>query len=134
MLYSKREVTTDILFSGQTLFPDQYLQSLDNRYYEILQTDGNFVIYLASPFKTKNAIWSTRTTVSSLQKPFSLSMQTDGNLVMYDQYGRAVWACNTYEIGIAPHSLAMESDGNLVIYDANMGHGYVELPYMQKLV
>ena len=56
---------------------------------------------------------------SSLQRPFLLTMQTDGNLVMYDQYGRAVWASNTYEIGIAPHSLAMESDGNLVIYDAN---------------
>jgi hypothetical protein len=46
-------------------------------------------------------------------------MQTDGNLVMYDQYRRVVWATNTHYKGQAPHKLIMQSDGNLVIYDAN---------------
>ena len=46
-------------------------------------------------------------------------MQTDGNLVMYDQYWRAVWHTSTSFKGQSPHRLVMQSDGNLVIYDAN---------------
>jgi hypothetical protein len=46
-------------------------------------------------------------------------MQNDGNLVIYDQYYRVVWATYTTFKGQAPHKLIMQSDGNLVIYDAN---------------
>ena len=46
-------------------------------------------------------------------------MQTDGNLVIYDQYDRAVWNTGTFTRGQKPHRLIMQSDGNLVLYDAN---------------
>ena len=115
----KRSTIRDTLYAGQTLLPGQYLQSTSNQYYAILQTDGNFVIYLTYPFRTSNAVYATSTWTSRLQRPFSLTMQTDGNLVMYDQYGRAVWSSNTYAKGQAPHKLIMQSDANLVIYDNN---------------
>jgi len=45
---------------------------------------------------------------------FSVSMQTDGNLVIYNAYGTAQWATGTY----LPNSyLRVQSDGNVVIYD-----------------
>jgi len=45
---------------------------------------------------------------------FRVSMQTDGNLVIYDAYGTAQWATGTY----LPNSyLRVQSDGNVVIYD-----------------
>lgn len=44
---------------------------------------------------------------------FSLSLQTDGNLVLYDQDGQPVWASGTdgREVG----SATMQEDGNLVL-------------------
>jgi len=46
---------------------------------------------------------------------FRLSMQTDGNLVVYDANGRAQWASNSY----LPNSyLRVQPDGNVVVYDS----------------
>jgi GH25 family lysozyme M1 (1,4-beta-N-acetylmuramidase) len=44
---------------------------------------------------------------------FSLSMQTDGNLVLYDQ-GVALWATGTY--GTDGDVAVMQTDGNFVLY------------------
>jgi len=46
---------------------------------------------------------------------FRLSMQTDGNLVVYDANNVAQWASRTY----LPNSyLRVQSDGNVVVYDS----------------
>ncbi len=46
---------------------------------------------------------------------FRLTMQTDGNLVVYDANGRAQWASGTY----LPNSyLRVQPDGNVVVYDS----------------
>lgn len=44
-----------------------------------------------------------------------LIFQSDGNLVVYDEFGRARFASNTVGRG---QRLILQSDGNLVIYDA----------------
>jgi hypothetical protein len=46
-----------------------------------------------------------------------LTMQWDGNLVLYDQYARARWATNTW--GQGGVRATMQIDGNFVVYDAN---------------
>ncbi len=46
-----------------------------------------------------------------------LYMQGDGNLVMYGTDGRPFWASNTPNNGAS--SLVMQTDGNLVIYNSN---------------
>ena len=40
--------------------------------------------------------------------------QSDGNLVLYTESGRAVWQSRTYGRGAA--KLALQSDGNIVVY------------------
>ena len=103
--------------------------------YLALQTDGNMVIYNSSG----SPIWATgtqqnpnhldyvNTTASegsilfggqSMQTPsrqFTLIMQTDGNLVEYNNTtGQALWASGTWNNPGA--YLALQTDGNLVIY------------------
>ena len=45
---------------------------------------------------------------------FSLVLQEDGNLVLYDQGGAAIWATGTDGQDIA--RVRMQQDGNLVLY------------------
>ena len=47
---------------------------------------------------------------------YHLYYQADGNLVLYDQVWRPLWASNTN--GRLPGRTAMQGDGNLVVYDA----------------
>ncbi len=47
---------------------------------------------------------------------FTLSMQTDGNLVLYEG-ATALWATGTQ--GTSGHVAVMQSDGNFVLYDTN---------------
>ena len=43
-----------------------------------------------------------------------LSLQTDGNLVLYSRSGRALWSSGTGGRGAS--DLVMRNDGNLVLY------------------
>ncbi|OEJ97426.1 hypothetical protein J116_026200 [Streptomyces thermolilacinus SPC6] len=40
--------------------------------------------------------------------------QQDGNFVLYDAKGKALWASNTWQRG---HTLAVQDDGNVVVYN-----------------
>ena len=50
---------------------------------------------------------------------FSASMQRDGNFVVYQQGGIALWNSGTSGKGTGPFRLDMQTDGDLVIYDKN---------------
>ncbi|SDI94076.1 D-mannose binding lectin [Frankineae bacterium MT45] len=54
--------------------------------------------------------------LSSPNSRFVLSMQGDGNLVIYDFFHRPMWASNTSGKGVS--HLVVQTDGNLVIYNA----------------
>ena len=65
--------------------------------------------------------WATGTTGRGTG-PYKTVMQTDGNYVLYDSKGAALWASSwqsSWKRGTAPYRLVMQNDGNLVIYDAN---------------
>jgi hypothetical protein len=58
--------------------------------------------------------------VSSPSGSYHLSMQGDGNLVLYDSNGTPHWASNTVGTGLGIGQYAnMQDDGNLVVYGAN---------------
>ena len=56
------------------------------------------------------SIWSTN-------EQYRLTMQDDGNLVLYDGKNQPHWASNTWRHGEPPYRATMQDDGNLVLYD-----------------
>lgn len=91
---------------GQFLLQGEELTSSNGAYYAPLQHDGNFVVYR----KAGNvARWNTRT-----KDGVKLIMQTDGNLVLYNDKASSVWSSNT--AGRPNSYVVLQDDGNLVIY------------------
>ncbi len=58
-------------------------------------------------------------TLSSCNGVFRLTLQTDGNAVVYNSSNAALWSSNTS--GKASAKIIMQGDGNLVIYNASNG-------------
>ena len=81
-----------------------------------MQNDGNLVVYCihTSPWKS---IWSSGTNGKHIVN--GAVFQSDGNLVLYDYSGSAVYDSGSYDKGGA--KLVIQDDGNLVIY-SNYGH------------
>jgi pseudomonalisin len=101
--------------------------------YLVVQDDGNVVIYRPlSPIWASNsqrtsehcdpqttlqpgAVLARGSSVRSANGKYNLVMQDDGNLVLYQANGPALWATGTN--GIAIRHAVMQRDGNLVLYD-----------------
>ncbi len=102
-----------------------------------VQDDGNIVIYAPNG----RPIWATMAMpahapcgldpgtllqpgewVRSCNQQMGLVMQGDGNLVLYTQDGRPLWATGTRAEDGSPKKgafTAMQADGNLVVYNAS---------------
>ena len=104
------------LAMGQSLTTNQFLQSANNRYYAIVQTDGNLCVYRGTPQATGagGAIWCLQRTAGGGQ--FVLAMQSDGNLCEYvgtrSGYSGNLWCSNTR----GQNFLVQQNDGNLCVY------------------
>jgi len=95
------------------------LESTNKKYFAIMQTDGNFVLYSAGSFNGKrkdNPIWASNT-MRKGTGPYKVWMQNDGNLVVYDSKS-PIWASNTSGKGKGPYKLLLQDDGNFVLYDS----------------
>jgi len=87
------------------------LVSPDGKNHAILQTDGNFVVYVHDKPK-----WASKT----IDKGHFLILQEDDNLVLYDQAKKPRWATNTTKQGGGKKlKLLIQNDGNLVLYDSD---------------
>jgi hypothetical protein len=99
----------------------EVIYSANKMYYVTLQTDGNIVVYTVATGKARwnsgtynkgtigtrtlnmqgdgnlvlyngaQALWSIGK--NSAAAPFVATMQNDGNFVVYDVNGKALWAC-----------------------------------------
>lgn len=76
------------LNAGQSVKQNQPVISADGRTELILQGDGNLVMY-----QDYRPMWATGTSGTDAANG-TLSMQTDGNLVLYGQSGTALWAAS----------------------------------------
>jgi hypothetical protein len=99
----------DRLRSGNRLTSGQYIQSPNNRYRLIYQSDGNLVLYDTT---TSGAVWWTSTSGT----PGQAILQTDGNFVVYNAASAALWFTST--AGNSNAFLAVQSDRNVVVYSA----------------
>jgi len=95
-----------ILPFGGVLQSGQSLVSPNMAYMARMQTDGNFVVSDAFG-------WYFQTGTEG-NKGAHLSLQADGNLVVYSAEGVALWSSQTE--GSGTRSLAMQPDSNLVGY------------------
>jgi hypothetical protein len=103
---------SSVLGSGQTLGTGGKLVSADGHYTLIMQTDSNLVTY-AWP----RPYWASNTSGKNPYNDSILTMQGDGNLVMYSHNHVAIWASNT--AGKNGAYLALQNDGNLVVISAD---------------
>lgn len=60
-------------------------------------------------------IWSTK--ITTADTPVTSVMQPDGNYVIYNNKGVAIWASNTNGQGTGPYKLTLQDDCNMVLYD-----------------
>ncbi len=95
------------LKSGEGLGPAEHVLSCDGRFDLVMQADGNAVMY-----SHDLALWESRTNGKG---GYLLSMEHEGNLVVYSETGCALWDSNTDHHDGA--TLALQDDGNLVVYD-----------------
>jgi Astacin (Peptidase family M12A) len=77
------------LLPGETLFVNQYKESCDRSAKLIYQADGNLVLYRT---KDNKPLWATSTFGPSIGR---VTMQFDGNLVMYDVGAKPIWSSGT---------------------------------------
>ncbi len=97
--------------AGQVLYPGQSLKSPGGRFELIMQGDGNLVL---DEQPGNLVLWASNTA----GKPVAVcTMQSDGNLVLYQAGPHSVWASNTN--GNPNSHLAVQDDGNAVIYRTN---------------
>jgi len=97
--------------SARQLLPGASFRSAGGRFRLTYQTDGNLVLY---DDRDRVPLWATRTGGTS---PGQAILQTDGNFVVYDRGGAAVWSSGTPD---NPNAyLMVQDDGNVVIYSAN---------------
>ena len=96
--------------AGGAWFADQkQAKASGSGYYRGVLPSGTVLVpYPAAPFA-----------VVSNSGQYTLILQSDGNLVLYEECGTALWASNT--AGIAVTSCNMQTDGNLVIYAGESG-------------
>ena len=114
--------------ANKTNSVEQYLKSTPNgKYRTYFQSDGDLVTYdtTTNPWTTKwklstSVVYPGATTYSTTSFVvggiLKLSMQTDGNLVLYNQGGVAVWTSGSQGKG-GNRVLLQESDGLLVLYN-----------------
>jgi hypothetical protein len=57
--------------------------------------------------------------LQSDNRRYTLTLQSDGNVVLYDHHHQAIWATNTPRSH--PANFAMQTDGNLVLYASSGG-------------
>jgi hypothetical protein len=99
------------LVAGQSLAAGDYLTSPNGQYIAFMQDDGNFVLYWGRfPDQMIGAMWATGTSGTG----YWLSMQTDGNLVLYKAAGQSVWTSGTQGRS-GPMFVRFADDGNLLL-------------------
>jgi hypothetical protein len=99
------------------LSPNNSLTSTDGRYRLTMQGDGNLVERVTA---SGRVLWHSGTAAVG-NRGARLVMQPDGNLVMSNPAGRAVWQTKSAGTGNGSR-LVLQTDANLVNYNSG-GHG-----------
>lgn len=100
----------DTLTSGQNMAPGARLDSANASYRFVFQTDGNLVVRRVSD---SAALWASNTNGLGGTR---LTMQSDGNLVLYTSANAAVWSSKS--AGSGGNRATIENDGNFAVFNS----------------
>jgi len=102
--------------NGRALWATNTGQPQDVNYWMNYQSDGNFVLYGNSA-----ALWASNTDGTS---PGSVSMQVDGNLVVYDSARDAKWASGTNIASIQVNGILFNNVGSKLFVNGSLNRIY----------
>lgn len=111
------------LFSGEGAFSRHSLKSNPSIIQNTL-LNANYSLGLTSTGvileqQTNSVGWSFNSPSTISNQGYELTMQSDGNLVVYNMdNGIATWHTRTYNVGVGPFCANLEVDGNLIVYDS----------------
>lgn len=104
---------------NQYIQPGQSFESQNGQYQFIFQTDRNLVLYKREG-DDNIALWASDTYSEDGADGYSVLLQQDGNFVMYDGNGTAIWATQSNYEAQEPF-IAIQDDGNVCMYDDGQG-------------
>ena len=117
---TKLNQISDKLFAGSILKEGEFILSKNKQYKAILENNGLLVVYKLyyNPF-SKEKIWETNNYFNCYKSnnSFHLSMQMDGNLVIYDKNHTVFWDSGTNGKGRPKQYLKISDNGKLRIKD-----------------
>lgn len=117
-------VLTGLLFYTKTT-KESFFNTSDLPNGTIVILDGKadnfegFNIYTNQTYIPNTCIGTCSNYLVNSNRTLSLNTQNDGNLVIYNSQGQAIWASGSEGRGTPPYFSTMQSDGNFVIYDTN---------------
>lgn len=134
--YSPFENYNSRLSKGQSLLYCQYLESPNRMYIMIVQNNQNVCIYDYTTFineqiqlgsfegcnfaMTQSPLWMATVNKTDVDDDnVRLSMQDDGNLVLYGKDDKVIWATNTQ--GTPANAMEILNDGSLIVFEENSG-------------
>lgn len=97
------------------IYPGQEFVSSSGEYQLIFQEDSNLVLYRRNN-DGNCPIWATNTWAEGEATNKSVLLQRDGNFVLYDGEGRALWAASSNYNAVRPF-IVVQNDGNVCLYD-----------------
>lgn len=125
---SNFKVLSNVLANGQSIRQGEAIRSPGEKYILILQTDGNLCFNQidASAPNRMRGIKCTMTVGSEDKKGAVLTMQEDGNLVLYNSKGEPLWSTDTYrgDVDEKGWRLICGDNGLLMLVNKNEGDIY----------
>lgn len=110
--------------AGETLNTGQRLVSANGAYIMVMQTDGHLCVYQFANGKQGRFVWGSGKYGFNNAK---LTLQTDGNLVVYDARNEAKWSSETHpyfnpqfrNTRNRPVKLVLEDNGKVQLYNSD---------------
>jgi hypothetical protein len=116
-----------ILRPNERLTEGQYLRSKNGLFYAVMQGDSNFVIYRGDWTKFtgrfNTSLWNTVQHASEAwsreprEGPFTITMQSDGNLVISGKGGKPFWALNPLKFSGHNVDWGRNANGSTILDD-----------------
>ncbi|KAG6470318.1 mannose-specific lectin-like [Zingiber officinale] len=109
LLFLPSSMAKNILYEGESLKTGESLT--EGVYTLTMQTNCNLVLS-----DNGNVLWSTNTGGKGTN--CYLSVQTDGNVVIYDKAGNVIWSSDTWSRWGGPYLFVLQRNRNVVLYDS----------------